>query len=311
LYRSQTVFEAIADLWNSPAFNPYAPPSECHSDYVTGTICFHNEIVDYSVATAQKVEDILASFRSDLIRIINNWERSGQGDGGIEAESQNDNLLVVEDDSTSSSSSSSSSLQIDDNDSTRRNIGVLRQRSARALNNRAAFLNGRPSYLLYFWEIADKYQLLQSTLQRLNNSTGASDASHAASISVRSASRSKDSQATILLPLIESIKDLAECQKKLAFDQLEERRYDREFEERHQMEQSNRQQEKELELTQRRQENYLKRKNELQDLSRKYRKSNAELLVHDPNFNRLSVYYQEEGKRIEDEILELENNQNE
>jgi hypothetical protein len=38
----------------------------------------------------------------------------------------------------------------------------------------ASFLNGKPSYLLYFWELADAHQLLQSSLQRLNSSTGAS-----------------------------------------------------------------------------------------------------------------------------------------
>jgi hypothetical protein len=82
---------------------------------VTGTICFHSEIIDYSLATAQKVEDILESRRSDLSRIIINCDRSGpQGNGGIEAESQPNNSLLVEDDSTSSLSPSSS-LQNDDN----------------------------------------------------------------------------------------------------------------------------------------------------------------------------------------------------
>jgi hypothetical protein len=32
-------------------------------------------------ATPQKVEDALASIRSNLIRIIQNWGRSGQGEG--------------------------------------------------------------------------------------------------------------------------------------------------------------------------------------------------------------------------------------
>jgi len=33
------------------------------------------------------------------------------------------------------------------------------------------------SYLLYFWEVADRHQLLQSALQRLNDDVGALDAS--------------------------------------------------------------------------------------------------------------------------------------
>ena len=54
-------------------------------------------------------------------------------------------------------------------------------RSECALQSRAAFLRGRPSYLLYFWELADRHQLLQSALQRLNDDVAVSDASSAPS----------------------------------------------------------------------------------------------------------------------------------
>jgi hypothetical protein len=43
-----------------------------------------------------------------------------------------------------------------DNDS-REHIRTPAGRSPRALRNRVAFLNGRPSYLLYFWEMADRH----------------------------------------------------------------------------------------------------------------------------------------------------------
>ena len=61
-------------------------------------------------------------------------------------------------------------------------MGGLQGRPARALDSRAAFLYGKPSYLMYFWEIADRHQLLQSSLQRLHESVGASDASTAPSV---------------------------------------------------------------------------------------------------------------------------------
>ncbi|KAI2512413.1 hypothetical protein MHU86_2075 [Fragilaria crotonensis] len=61
--RPKTVFEVISDLWNSPEFNPIAPASDCHVDYI---------------------QDIFASMRSDLLRIISRWEQSGQGEGGID-----------------------------------------------------------------------------------------------------------------------------------------------------------------------------------------------------------------------------------
>jgi hypothetical protein len=55
-------------------------------------------------------------------------------------------------------------------------------RPPRALQSQAAFLNGRPSYLLYYWKVADAHQLLQSSLQRLHNDiAGACDASSAPS----------------------------------------------------------------------------------------------------------------------------------
>jgi hypothetical protein len=105
----------------------------------------------------------MVSMRSDLLRIITRWEQSGKGEGGRD---------LLEDKATNDYTSSSS--QADDDT---RNIGVLTGRSPRALQSRASFLNGRPSYLLYFWEVADAHQVLQSSLQRLNNQAGASDAS--------------------------------------------------------------------------------------------------------------------------------------
>ena len=85
-------------------------------------------------------------------------ERSGQGEGAT--------------DETASDAESAGGSVVGDTV-----LGGLQGRRARALENRAAFLYGRPSYLLYFWEIADRHQLLQSTLQRLRDSVGASDAS--------------------------------------------------------------------------------------------------------------------------------------
>ena len=54
-------------------------------------------------------------------------------------------------------------------------MDALVRRPARALETRAAFLNGRPPYLLYFWEVADCHQLLQSSLQRLSDSVCPTD----------------------------------------------------------------------------------------------------------------------------------------
>ena len=64
--------------------------------------------------------------RSHLLRIIQRWEQSGQGEGG------RDNDVDAEKDE-------------EDEASVDRIIGSLSGRPARALQSRAAFLNGKPS----------------------------------------------------------------------------------------------------------------------------------------------------------------------
>ena len=147
--RPATAFELVADKWNDEAFNPVAPVFDCHQDFFLPTNCGHSEVSSLARVSPQKVEDALAAMRSNLLRIIQNWERSGQGEGGQHAGDQEDeehedpgdfNIL----------------------DKTFQRIGLLTSHSARALQSRAAFLLGKPLYLLYFWEIADPNQLLQS-----------------------------------------------------------------------------------------------------------------------------------------------------
>ncbi|KAI2506748.1 hypothetical protein MHU86_7643 [Fragilaria crotonensis] len=84
--RPKTVFEVISDLWNSPEFNPIAPASDCHVDYVSATICSYEQVAALLPATPQKIQDIFAPMQSDLLRIISRWEQSGQGKGGIDQE---------------------------------------------------------------------------------------------------------------------------------------------------------------------------------------------------------------------------------
>jgi hypothetical protein len=107
----------------------------------------------------------MVSMRSNLLRIITRWEQIGQGKG---------EQGLKEDEATNNDTSSSLTSQQADDDT--RSIGVLTGKSPQALQSRALFLNGHPSYLLYFWEVANSHQVLQSLLQRVNNQAGASDA---------------------------------------------------------------------------------------------------------------------------------------
>ena len=163
--RPQTAFELIADRWNDEHFNPVAPSSNCHEDFLATTDCSHSRVAMMMRAAPQKVEDILTSMRSNLLRIIQNWERSGQGEGGRHEPVGDDPEELIIFDTTSD------------------RFGSLSSRSACALQNRSAFLCGKPSYLLYFWELADQHQFLQSALQRLDDDLAASDAASAPSVS--------------------------------------------------------------------------------------------------------------------------------
>jgi hypothetical protein len=154
-------------MWNSSDFNPVAPPSECHFDFQSATDCSYELVKSLTPATPENVKDIFVSMRFHLLRIIARWEQSGQGEGG------RDNDADTEEEDAKEASSTIST----DNDFHDRMIGSLSGRPACALQSRAAFLNGQPLHLLYFWEIADRHQLLQSSLQQLRSSTGASDAS--------------------------------------------------------------------------------------------------------------------------------------
>jgi hypothetical protein len=111
------------------------------------TDCSFEAVSTLQAATPQKIQDIFASMRSNLLRIIQNWERCGQGEGGTN-------------ETTSSDAEESGGSGVG-NDNV---MGGLQGRPARALESRAAFLYGRPSYLLYFWEIADRHQLQQSCI---------------------------------------------------------------------------------------------------------------------------------------------------
>ena len=227
-------------MWNSPDFNPVAPASECHSDFQNCTICSYEQVEGLCPATPQRIEDVFTLMRSDLLRIIMRWEQSGQGEGGMDTEDEHQRgPAVVDNDSRSLLLLQATTHIEDDQDSAQHQdcIGSLGGRQARALQSRASFLNGRPPYLLYFWEVADTHQLLQSSLQRLSTSIGASDASCAPStnsdsMTGSSCARKRRQDAAdepSLLPLVQSIKELAECQRQLVFDCGEDRRHEQEL----------------------------------------------------------------------------------
>jgi hypothetical protein len=111
--------------------------------------------------------------------------KSGQGEGrSTEEEEEQDDIDTDDEEQqeeadismmTTSSLASNSYPRHGTNET----IGELRNHPACALHLRQSFLKSRPSYLRYFWEVADSHQLLQSSLQCLTEGTGAADASDA------------------------------------------------------------------------------------------------------------------------------------
>ena len=161
--REATVWEMLSDKWNDDNYHPETSTSGCHEDFSSPISLDYSKVEDLSSASPEKVENKFAEMRANLIRIINQWNRSGQGDGGRDV----------------------SDLQVGETGLVREvpsAYGSLDAVPAQALDNRKNFLNGKPSYILYFWELADHHQLLASAVQRLSNSVGAADAERTPSV---------------------------------------------------------------------------------------------------------------------------------
>lgn len=172
LERAPTVYELLADKWNSPNFNPTTTVLQVHQDFATPIDCSHAQVATLTPADASKVEDYVTKMRSSLLRIITNWEQSGQGEGGH----------VAGDNDTEDQNSGIPSVITMHNEG----FGSLADRPPEALQTRAAFLlAGMPPYLLYYWELSDRHQLLSSALQRLDDTVSASDGASAPSTDVR------------------------------------------------------------------------------------------------------------------------------
>ena len=127
-------------------------------------------------------------------------------------------------------------------------------------------------------------------------STGSSNGAHR-----RRQQHEQEEDTSSLIPLVQSIKELAECQRQLVLDRVEDRNHERQLEQQQQQSQG----------AQQGRERTFRRRAELTDLTRKYRKLNAELNVNDEDSRRLSEFYLEEGRLLQEEICQLDSNRNE
>ena len=80
--RAKSAWELIADKWNDLAYNLTTIVSNCHSDFQKTTDCEYPKVAALLPANYLEVQNWLSGMRAHLLRIIDKWEASGQGDGG-------------------------------------------------------------------------------------------------------------------------------------------------------------------------------------------------------------------------------------
>jgi hypothetical protein len=159
--RVENAYEMISSRWNSNLFNPKTMVSSCHYDFMEEINIGYDACLEFVRATPTKVKDKLAKMKTDLTTIIEKWERSGQGDGGIMEEKDDDD----EDPEILDQVNADPQEQV--------NWGRSKGRTG-AFDCRESFLGPNPSYLLYFWDVLDKTDLFNTTMNRLSDDIGVS-----------------------------------------------------------------------------------------------------------------------------------------
>ena len=229
-------------------------------------------------ATPQKMLNPFTTMRTELLHIIGNWERSGQGEGGVtETDEQGGGDDNNEDD-----------INSDDNHqdvSGSRIAGSLSNRPACALHLRQSFLFGKPSYLFYSWVVIDAHQILQSSLQRLTRSNGAADASRAPSVIVSTGSRTGTTTGeNAFEPLAASLNRIAGIQENTVQQRVIDRDHQKRMEDtRFKVERSEHHRKRKLD-----------RRSQLTNKAHEHRRAKSELSMDDSRTPALTQFYDEE-----------------
>ena len=160
--RESNVWQMVANKWNDPRFLPITSlKPDTHSDFSLPIALSYESVSKLQPATVEKVEERWNAMILALKRGIQNWERSGQGDGGFTEEDEIGGNDKDEDD------------DIDNGNIPQ--FGSLKQRPRRALDLRRNFFDGRATYLLYLWDMLEEHGLLESSIQQLHDGIGSGD----------------------------------------------------------------------------------------------------------------------------------------
>lgn len=155
----KTVWQMLAEKWNDPLFAPETEElGDLHSDFVLTQHLTFMHVEHMATATPEKCHSKFSSMIVELTRIIGNWEKSGQGDGGILGEEPEE--------------------EDEDNEGAvlhRHEFGALDGRPQGALDQRHLFFKQGQSYLLYLWHMLDKHGLRGTAFQMLDDSVSAAN----------------------------------------------------------------------------------------------------------------------------------------
>ena len=149
----------VANKWNDPLFQPTTSVKGTHSDFARAISIPFDSVCKFQPATPEKVEEKWNAMNLALKRAIQNWERSGQGDGGYteEEEVMDDNTDDEEEENGGEDTFA---------------FGSLTGRPQKALDLRRNFFDDKATYLLYLWDILEEHDLTQSTMQQLLEGVG-------------------------------------------------------------------------------------------------------------------------------------------
>jgi hypothetical protein len=148
------VWHLLANKWNDKDFAPEIMSlPQLHTKFALPDIILHSEVAALTPAILE------------MNHCIANWQKSGQGEGGI------DDLDNAED-------------QV---------FGSLANRSLHALASRQSFFSDRQAYLLYLWEMLDWHDLLGSALQKLSSSVSSTNGASGVPSVVRVSENDADS----------------------------------------------------------------------------------------------------------------------
>jgi hypothetical protein len=148
----------MTDKFNDNKFSPETEAVvDLHSDYKESFELPHSKVKDMSPATPEKWKENFSTMMIQMKRCIAKWECSGQGEGG--------NIEPGDDEEQEEGSAP---LVVDE-------FGSLTKQSKVALDSRESFFFGHQPYLLYFWHMLNKHNLLGSSLNRLDNSVTATN----------------------------------------------------------------------------------------------------------------------------------------